>query len=476
MSQVYDIAIVGAGTAGLPAAIFAHRRGARIFIVDAAPDIGGTLHYSNGEMSGAGTKLQRERGIIDSPEAHFEDAMRITKGTTNQPMLRVSLPLQAKIIDWLMEEGFDMEDDMPKLNYGHEAYRTPRTYWGKQQGRSVLAVLRRLFEAERAQGGIDLVLNTKMTRLLQDASGAVTGIALSDGRTIAARSTVLTTGGYAAGHDLFKSLHNGIALYSGSYEYSKGEGIIAGRDAGAQVHGAEKYLPSFGGVLNHLVTPPRYRGLTGLTPQYRDIWEIYVNEKGERFVAEDHESVDVRERALLKQKDKCFIIFDEAIRQAAPNLFMGWMDGHPTREEILANPTFLSADTLEDLADKVGIDVMGLHRTVTAYNQSVETKSDAFGRKHFPMKIGQGPFYAITFVAWSVKSYAGLKTDTSLRVLRPDGSVIPNLYAAGEILGGGLLSGNTFVGGMSVTPSLAYGRLLGENILPVGATADAAAD
>jgi fumarate reductase flavoprotein subunit len=199
-----------------------------------------------------------------------------------------------------------------------------------------------------------------------------------------------------------------------------------------------------------------------------------VNEAGERFVAEDHESVDVRERALMKQKDKCFIVFDEAIRRAAPNLFMGWMEGAPTREEILANPTFHAADTLEDLAEKAGIDVMGLDRTVTAYNRSVETKSDAFGRKHFPMKIAQGPFYALTFVAWSVKSYAGLKTDTALRVLRPDGRVIENLYAAGEILGGGLLSGNTFVGGMSVTPSLAYGRLLGEELLPVGVAAQAA--
>jgi fumarate reductase flavoprotein subunit len=474
MSEIYDVAIVGAGTAGLPAAIFAHRRGARVFIVDAAPDIGGTLHYSNGEMSGAGTKLQTARGIEDSPEAHFADVMRITRGTTDQAMLRVSLPLQPKIVDWLMDEGFDMEDDMPRLNYGHEAYQRPRTYWGKRQGRSILAVLRRLFEAERAKGGIDLALNTKMTRLIADASGAVTGIALSDGRTIAARSVALTTGGYAAAHDLFKSLHQGVTLYSGSYEFSQGEGIIAARDAGAMVHGAEKYLPSFGGVLNHLVDPPRYRGLTGLTPQYREIWEIYVNEAGERFVAEDHESVDVRERALMKQKDKCFIVFDEAIRRAAPNLFMGWMEGAPTREEILANPTFHAADTLEDLAEKAGIDVMGLDRTVTAYNRSVETKSDAFGRKHFPMKIAQGPFYALTFVAWSVKSYAGLKTDTALRVLRPDGRVIENLYAAGEILGGGLLSGNTFVGGMSVTPSLAYGRLLGEELLPVGVAAQAA--
>jgi fumarate reductase flavoprotein subunit len=473
VGKTYDIVIVGAGTAGLPASIFAARRGARVCVIEAAGDIGGTLHYSNGEMSGAGTKLQKARGIEDSPQAHFDDAMRITKGTTDQPMLRVSLPLQAKIVDWLMDEGFDMEDDMPKLNYGHEAYRTPRTYWGKQQGRSILAVLRRLFEAERAKGGIDLFLNTKMARVLQNESGAVTGVALADGRIVEAASTVLTTGGYAAGHDLFKSLHNGITLYSGSYEYSKGEGIIAGRDAGALVHGAEKYLPSFGGVLNHLVDPPRYRGLTGLTPQYREIWEIYVNETGERFVAEDHESVDVRERALMKQKDKCFIIFDEAMRQAAPNLFMGWME-NPSREDILANPTFHGADTLEDLAEKAGIDVMGLHRTVTAYNQSVETKSDAFGRKHFPMKIEKGPFYAITFVAWSVKSYAGLKTDTRLRVLRPDGSVIPNLYAAGEILGGGLLSGNTFVGGMSVTPSLAFGKLLGEEILPVGLSAQAA--
>ena len=76
-----DFVIVGAGTAGLPAAIFASRRGARVLLVDAAREIGGNLHLANGQISAGGTKLQHSLGIVDTPRVHYDDIMRISKGS-----------------------------------------------------------------------------------------------------------------------------------------------------------------------------------------------------------------------------------------------------------------------------------------------------------------------------------------------------------------------------------------------------------
>lgn len=97
----YDLIVIGAGTAGIPAAIFAAARGARVLMLDAANDIGGTLHLSTGQMSAAGTKLQASLGIVDSAQAHFDDVMRISKGTADPELVRLAVDNAATSFDWL---------------------------------------------------------------------------------------------------------------------------------------------------------------------------------------------------------------------------------------------------------------------------------------------------------------------------------------------------------------------------------------
>jgi len=100
------------------------------------------------------------------------------------------------------------------------------------------------------------------------------------------------------------------------------------------------------------------------------------------------------------------------------------------------------------------------------YNYGVKTGIDPLGRQHHPLPIAKAPFHAIRTQATAVTAAAGLTVDGSLRALRPDGSPIPGLYAAGEVLGAGSLQGKAYSGGMMVTPSLTFGRLLGERLLP----------
>ena len=158
-----------------------------------------------------------------------------------------------------------------------------------------------------------------------------------------------------------------------------------------------------------------------------------------------------------------FIVFDEGIRQNAPAL--NPLD--PKMHEKFGNhPHYSKADTLGGLAQQMGVNAANLEATVKAYNAAVDSGTDKeLGRLRMFRKIAKGPFYAIHAGGITVVSPAGLKTNAGLQVLKADGTPIPNLYAACEVLGFGRLSGKALVNGMSLMPALTFGRLLGEDLL-----------
>ena len=161
------------------------------------------------------------------------------------------------------------------------------------------------------------------------------------------------------------------------------------------------------------------------------------------------------------------MVFDEAILQASPAMSREW-----SKDEIIeafgVYPLFYKAETLDALAATTGIDAKGLGRTVAQFNEGQRSGKDAFARVHMPLPIARPPFYAIRMQGYYLLDTAGLAVDTRLRVMRRSGTPIPNLYAAGELLGMAALQGQSYCGGMSVTPAIAFGRLLGESILPIG--------
>ncbi|MET4683353.1 FAD-dependent oxidoreductase [Brevundimonas faecalis] len=456
----YDFVIVGAGPAGLTAAIAAADRGARVALLETADRIGGALLINRGQLSGAGTRLQAERGIVDTPQAHFDDAMRLSRGTTDPDFLDLAVRLQGPFVDWLMDNGFEMEADMPRTIHGNEAYSIPRTYWGREEGLSILKVLAPMIERHAAAGLIDVMTKTEAERLLTE-DGRIVGLETRDGRRILGNAVVLASGGYAANAGLFSRLHDGYTLWSGAYEHCSGKGIEMGEAVGGAVILADTFMPNFGGFLDHTLDPPRYRAPGGLTPQDRPPWEIIVNRQGRRFYREDNDSVDERTVRLMEQ-DGCqaWVIYDEAIRGAAPTLFTFFP--HNTERFYEPEGCIVRAETLADLAEACGIAPGGLTETVARYNAMVEAGRDEdFGRTHMPRAIEAGPFYALPIVAYTVRGYAGLKVDLDFRVLDADDRPVPGLYAVGEILGS-LLSGKGSVGGMSLAPALAFGRHLGE--------------
>jgi fumarate reductase flavoprotein subunit len=464
-----DLLIVGAGTAGLPAAIEAARAGLRVTVVEQADQVGGTLWRSWAQLSAGGTALQRSRGITDSPDLHYDDVMRISKGTADPTLVRLAVEHAPATVDWLMSAGFDMDPAAPAILYFHEPYSLPRTYWGRRGGMSVLEVLVPRFERACEDGSVTLLPNTTVTALRADGANRVAGVTvLGQGgvRTdLDAGAVVLTSGGYSGNADLFPRLTNGAPLVGPGAPTSTGTGLLAALDLGARTRGGDLFLPTYGGVLLP-DSPSRTVPLDDypqLTPQTRLPWEIHVNSRGERFVAEDADSVDVRENSLLDQPGLRFwVVYDDAVRQKAPPLLPTWAD-EDLAEAFAGHPSFTTADTLAELAEKAGIDPVGLARTVGDYNAAVASGRDPLGRRHLPLPIERAPFYAIRNHGSTLKSPAGLVVDEHLRVVGGAGAV-ENLYAAGEVLGGSTLSGRSFVSGMSVTPALSFGRLLGRRI------------
>ncbi len=468
MSEIRDVIIVGAGSTGLPAGIFAADRGANVLQIEADNRIGGTLFWSSGQMSAAGTRLQEAEGVDDSPDDHYEDTMRISHGTIDPHLGRLAIVNAAETFDWLMDIGFKPIPGHPVAGRAHEPYRKRRYSWGEKLGVSVLDALKPVHDKLVAEDRIDLKLSTRFRKLVRNGSGPVTGIEVETPsgsiETHYGKNVVLASGGYAANPEMWEEFTPQYPLTSLSNPFSRGDGIRAAREAGAAVSGAEHFLA---GVAGYREDPddPLSGAAYRLNPSIRKPWEIYVDSEGKRFVREDHPSIDHIERAVLALPQlTLYVIFDEPMRQNAPVLNL------ETREQLAArfgnHPYFFKADSLAELAATLGMNAAALKHSVTAFNRAVETRHDSeFGREHMIRPIDKAPFYAAKAVGFSVVSPAGVDVDASLRVVQANGTVIPNLYAAGEVIGFTKVSGNAFVGGMSLMPALTFGRLLGQQIL-----------
>jgi fumarate reductase flavoprotein subunit len=159
-------------------------------------------------------------------------------------------------------------------------------------------------------------------------------------------------------------------------------------------------------------------------------------------------------------------VFDQRVLDEAPLLVDRWK-----REQLLEafnkHPMFHRGATCSELGVRAGINPATLQKTVATYNEAIEKqKSDPLEREHRPVPLARGPFYAIRSQTWTLKSYAGLGVDKNLQVTTKEGKAIPNLYAAGEVLGAST-GGKAHTNGASVTPALTFGKLLGEKIIKV---------
>ncbi|RYG14371.1 MAG: FAD-binding protein [Burkholderiales bacterium] len=468
--QASALVVVGGGTAGMIAAIFAAYRGANVSVIEKGPGVGGSLVITGGNLGAAGTVFQKARGIQDTPQQHYDDIMRISRGTAVPQMARLWADHAAGMVDWLAEKGLVIPDD--RLSVGiYDHYSVPRYHAAVQNGRSILAVMKPEFDRLVRQGRIRLMTDAGAIELIQDKKGAIHGVVVEDGRGIRSdirgRNTILATGGCAGNPRMFEQLH-GVPLYRRvALPSSQGAGLMLGLSAGGYLRCAENYIGYYGSIPESDQWPSPAAANMDIDPRARPPWEIFVNAQGERFVREDHPSMSERDALMDQQAGHSFwAIFDHGVLEQAPPLIGSW-----SRERFLEafnrHPMFHRGVTLGELGARAGIDPAALQRTVATYNTSIEQrKPDPFDREHRPALLTRGPFYAIRSQTWTLKSYAGLGVNKDLQVTHEDGRGIAGLYAAGEVLGAAT-GGKAHTNGASLTPALTFGKLLGERIIKI---------
>lgn len=463
--QRYDLVVVGAGTAGIPCALAAADAGARVLLVEKDDRVGGTLHTTGGHLSAAGTQRQAAMSIPDDPARHLADVRRISGGSARDDLIERAIALAPAAVDWLDLLGFDFAPETPRLVYGHEPYSVPRTYYGRDAGLSILKVLEPLLREAIEHGTVELRMATPVTGLRSDGDGRVVGVIVwgHDGdEHIDAPAVVLATGGFASDADIFTEVE-GVPLVSAAHPTATGDGLLLARSVGAATAGQGMYLPTFGG-LPHPTSPTRaqWSDRPQLIAAERPPWEIYVDRSGHRFVAEDEPSVDHKERALAALDGMIFwTVFDDRARNESVPMVIGW-----SPEDLAANAGHRAgvhrADDLPSLARTAGIDEAGLLATIEQYNADlVGGQPDQLGRRHRPAPIVEPPFFALENHGITLISFAGVDVDADLAVRRPDGSLVRGLFAVGEVIGAYATCGNSFCGGMMVTPAIALGRWLG---------------
>lgn len=481
-----EVVVIGGGNAGMPAAIHAADNGAHVTIVEKTGELGGALWFSSHMISGAGSRAQLRAGIQDTPQLFFDDIMRIGRGKSDPAVLNYAAHNSGAAIDWLEDIGVTWTENSPYITYAHDPYSVARTLSpvahkglsGSGPGRTVMFAMEREIEKRRAQGQIDIRFRAKAVDLKVDSSGAVSGVEIEDanGRSVLpCDAVVLATGSYAANFEMLKK-------YNSNYDHmiticpphATGDGLVLAEKAGGELVNMDMTVLVVGGVEDRR-SPGLcvYWVLAPMTRPPGQSGDIWVNRNGERFVAEDELIPSVREDAILSQPGtELTMIFDQPMREGlTPEVAAA-------TQRALEDKTpnmIMSAPTIEELAVKLGLPPENLRRTVDAYNAAVDAGVDPLGRKaeNMPKKIDTAPFHGVSTVGTLFLTHGGVKINDRAQVLRADGSVIPNLFAAGDVMGACQVMGEAFAGGQGVGVALTFGILAGREAAQVKVRAQA---
>ena len=497
-TKTADVVIVGAGGAGLSAAIEAVENGAEsVIILEKTTTTGGSLNFTSGTMAGAETVIQELDGIEDTKESFVQDILKNGAQAGNEEMIRAFVDEDVDAIQWLWDNGLSDNEFSVDRETGtksvfapeHALYSVKRSYKPRPDDPKTYksAVHEILDTVVKANDKITVELQTTATQLINNEDGQVLSVAAknADGDTIlytANKGLIMATGGYSGNLKMMGNFtKNGSNYLPGGSSAADGYGIYMMQNVGANID--EKvmgYIPTFPMGLDTGNGP----GQIASTYMWK-VGGICVNKEGNRFVDETESAVDKREVALEEQPDaiQYDIFTDDIIKDAEElNASVFWNFFYAPGKPF--NKFVVSADSLEELAEKLEIPAENLVNTVNKYNENVENKTtDEFGRQFtddslnpaYNVKVNKiegEHFYAVPLHALCVMTLGGVQTNTNAQVLDVDGETIPGLYAAGECVGG--IWGKFVSGGTGVMGPVAFGRIAARhamnNELPTGYT------
>ena len=493
VEATYDVVVLGGGGAGLTASITAAQNGAKVILVEKAGSLGGNPliagqgfnagdpeRQANTEMSEAllgqlksyldldpadfgafAEVLETVKGqindyiasgsttLFDSPELHMLHTYMGGKrtgldGTVIEPDLELARTFATNALDaleWAESIGAQWNDTTSTIL---------GAMWPRSHGLANGNVITILTDAAKANG-VEIVTDTRANELIVE-NGKVVGVkaTTSEGANVtlhANSGVVLATGGFSANAPMVVEYNNywpGLSdtMPSTNAPTITGDGIVMAKAVGADLVGMgfAQLMPS-----SHPVDGSLFSGIWGSAET-----QVFVNKEGKRYVNEYAER-DVLSKAALEQTDGIFyIICDNKI---AKNADVAGME---------AKGNVVVADTLEELAEKLGIPAATFVETIERYNSFVDAqKDDDFGKPLFGEKIDEAPFVATPRSPSLHHTMGGVKIDTNTHVISTEGNVIDGLYAAGEVTGG-LHAGNR-LGGNAMTDFLVFGRIAGEN-------------
>ena len=434
-----DVVVVGAGGAGLSAAVQAASMGAHVIVLEKQGIIGGNTNYSTGGMNAAETSVQNSLGIKDSRQSHFDDTMAGGHFLNDSSLVAVMVGKAAAAVDWLISLGADMSN-VGKLA-GSSQKRSHRPEGGAAIGPHLMGVLSKAVKAKN----ISIRTRNTVTELTEQ-DGKVTGVRVNTVKgaySIKSKAVIIATGGFGANLSLVgeyrpeyrnfnTSNHNGAT--GDAFKWVSPLKVPL-------VHMDQIQIHPTGEVGSHLL----------ITEAVRGNGAILVNRQGVRF-ANEMWTRDKLSDAILAQTGKtAFIVFDQSVRESLAAI-----------ENYVQQGLMTQANTVLELAEALDLPASAFVGTMEAYKgyQTAGVDPD-FGRLAEEMlrPLDKSPFYAIEVEPVLHHTMGGIKINSKAEVVNQYGVAIPGLYAAGEVTGG--VHGANRLGGNAIADIIVFGQIAG---------------
>ena len=436
-----DCLIIGGGAAGLTAALAASETGVSVLVAERETRLSGSTALSSGLIPAAGTKAQDHQSIQDSKDTFYTDIMEKNKKTADPAYVQLIVQQIPKTLDWLADNygiPFHVLDNF--LYPGHTNLRMHTV--PEQTG---VGLINRL-EAAVSAKDITIVTGVQVTDIVVDNSGKALGaICLRpDGSSekIAAASIIMACNGFGANADLVAEYIPEMkdALYFG-HPGNQGEAVLWGKALGAE-------LTHLSGYQGHgSVAHPH-----GILVTWALMMEggIQINTDGVRF-SNEHSGYSEQAVSVLEQSGQiAFNIFDERLVEFGR--------GFDDFNKAEASGAIIKANSIRDLAHKLGVDLSALGETLTdCDNYAAGNENDPFGRDFDGSKLLKPPYYAVKVTGALFHTQGGLTINHSAQICRPSGSKFDNIFACGGAACGvsgpdvsGYLSGNGLLTALSL--------------------------
>ncbi|MEO2104345.1 MAG: FAD-binding protein [Actinomycetota bacterium] len=444
-----DIVAVGGGAFGLAVAatVAAAAPHLRVTVLERDVSQKSNAEIGSGSVIAAGTRLQADAGVDDTPQVLAQDLIDKSHGRVDPVLVRTLAEESRHVVHWLIDDvGVPLELATEARRIGHSQLRLHAT-----PERSGAGLIGRLRDHVKDLPNVDFRDRTPGTGLLH-RDGAVTGVraAVSDEIVpIIAGATVLASGGFAADRDLVGEHIPAFvdAPYIGVPGHL-GDALRWTRELEAPVQDMQAYL-GHGYVIDGDDIPASTR----LNPGIMTGGGIMVNRLGQRFAREDQGYSEWAEVVRGQPGGVAIAIWDHDIHQSHAHSKM--------MVDAVAAGVLVGPSTVEELARTFGLASESLRGSIDTYNASVPTGVDVLGRRLMPRQLVP-PLHGARVTGAIVMSLGGLRVDTAGRVMGGGGDPIPGLYAGGAAAAG--LSGGTadgYLSGAGLLMSLVFGRLVG---------------